>query len=176
MRIPESEHAVAGDLDDAGIRAADPLLQHGHGLEDRLRIQRDAACIGLELIGEHVQQDLGVRVGVDVAPVQAEHLVLQHRGVGQVAVVCEREPERRVDVERLRLLAVRRRTGRRIADVRDAGESGQGPHVAGPEDVADQAVALLHRERPAGARCDAGRVLAPVLQQQQPVIEHLVDR
>src|SRR5690606_36579641 len=38
------------------------------------------------------------------------------------------------------------------------------------------AIALLHAEGAAGAGGDAGRVLATVLQEQQPVIQQLVDR
>ena len=50
-------------------------------------------------MGQHVEQHLGVGIGVDVPAVHAEHLVLQEVGVGQVAVVAEDDAEGRIDVE-----------------------------------------------------------------------------
>jgi hypothetical protein len=49
--------------------------------------------------------------------------------------------------------------------------AGQRTHVAGPKDIAHLAIALVHAELLAHRGGDAGRVLPPVLQQQQPVIE-----
>ena len=60
----------------------------------------------LQFVREHVQQDLGVGIRVDVPPVDAEHLALELLRVRQVAVVAQGDAERRVDVERLRFLDV----------------------------------------------------------------------
>jgi hypothetical protein len=111
--------------------------------------------------------DLGIGVGVDVPPVDAEHLALQLLGVRQVAVVPERNAERRVDVERLRFLDVARGTRRRVANVGDADVADQVAHVPCAEDLAHHAVALPHRERTALPRRDARCVLTAVLQQLQ---------
>jgi hypothetical protein len=111
-----------------------------------------------------------------VAAVQPEHLLLQFGRIGQVAVVGEGQSERRIDVEGLCLLAVGRGAGSGIADMCNAGGTRQSPHVAGPEDVPHEAVAFLHRERAAGAGRDAGCILAAVLEQQETVVQHLVDR
>jgi hypothetical protein len=43
----------------------------------------------LELVGEDVDQHLGVAAGVDVASVDVEQLLLERRRIGQVAVVDE---------------------------------------------------------------------------------------
>ena len=102
-RIAEGEHAVAGDHRHHRVGAAHAAVHVGHRGEDGLRIEAQLHRGLLELVREHVHQHLGVRAGVDVAPVGAEHLVLQLIGVRQVAVVAEHDAEGRVDVERLRL-------------------------------------------------------------------------
>jgi hypothetical protein len=56
-----------------------------------------------ELQREHVEQHLRIRVGVDVAEVELEQLALQRFAVREVAVVRERDAERGIHVERLRL-------------------------------------------------------------------------
>ena len=76
-----------------------------HRGKDGLRIEAQLDRGLLELVGEHVDQHLRVRAGVDVA-VGAEHLVLELLGVRQVAVMAEDDAEGRVDVERLRLGAL----------------------------------------------------------------------
>jgi hypothetical protein len=145
-------------------------------LEQRGRIELQAGGRQLQLVREHVQQHFAVGIGVDVAAVDPEHLVLQLLPVGQVAVVREDDPERRVHVERLCLGFARRRTGRRIADLADAEGAGQAAHVARAEHVAHHAVRLVHVEIAAVRRRDARCVLTAMLQQQQAVIDQLVDR
>ena len=130
----------------------------------------------LELQRQHVEQHLGIGVGVDVAEIELEELALQRLAVGQVAVVRERDAERRVDVERLRLELRGRAARGRIAAVADADVAEEVAHVARAEHVAHVAARLVHVERRAVVGDDAGGVLAAVLQQQQPVVEHLVDR
>src|SRR5439155_25216951 len=64
----------------------------------------------------------------------------------------------------------------RVAAVADSGVDRELAHVARAEYVAHIARALVHVEDGALARDDAGRVLAPVLQQQQAIVQQLVDR
>ena len=145
-------------------------------LNTRRRIELQAGACELQFVREHVEQHFGVGIGVDVAAVDAEHLVFQLLPVGQVAVVREHDAERRVHVERLGLFFARRGTGRRIAHLADAGGAGQAAHVARAEHVAHHAVGLVHVEIAAVRRGNAGCILTAVLQQQQAVIEQLVDR
>ena len=130
----------------------------------------------LELERQHVEQHLGIRVGVDVAEIELEELALQRLAVRQVAVVRERDAERRIDVERLRFELRRCAAGGRIAAVADAEIADEVAHVARAEDVAYVAARLVQVERVAVARDDARGVLAAVLQQQEAVVQHLVDR
>ena len=113
----------------------------------------------LQLVREHVEQHFGVRRGVDVPAVDAEHLVLQLQPVRQVAVVREDDAERRVHVERLGFFLARRGTGRRVTHLADADVARQAAHVARAEHVAHHAVGLVHVEIVAVRRGDAGGVL-----------------
>jgi hypothetical protein len=121
----------------------------------------------LQLVREHVEQHLGVALGVDVAVVGGEQLGLQRLRVGEVAVVHQHDAERRVDVERLRLFLAVRVAGGRVAHLAQAHVARQRAHVAGAEHVAHHALGLVHEELAALLGDDAGRVLAAVLQQQQ---------
>ena len=147
-----------------------------HGLEQRGRIELQAGAGQLQFVREHVEHDFRVGIGVDVAAIDAEHLVFQLPPVGQVAVVREDDAERRVHVERLGFFFARRGTGGRVTDLADTGRAGQAAHVARAEHVAHHAVGLVHVEV-AAVRCrDAGGVLTAVLQEQQAVIDQLIDR
>jgi hypothetical protein len=112
---------------------------------------------------------------IALAEVELEELALQRLAVGEVAVVRQRDAERRVDVEGLRLELRHGRPRGRVATVADADRAREVAHVPGAKDVADVAAALVHVEHRALAGDDAGGVLAAVLQQQQRVVEQLVD-
>src|ERR1019366_780817 len=96
--------------------------------------------------------------------------------IGQIAVVRERDAERRIDVERLRFELRRRGARGGITAMADAGVARKLAHVARAEDVAHVTRRLVHVKYRALAGHDAGRVLTPVLQQQQAVIQELVNR
>jgi len=147
----------------------------GHRSEDGLRLEVQLDRGFLELVREHVDQHLRIRAGVDVPQIRAEHLVLELRRIGQVAVVAEHDAERRVHVERLGLGRLERRPRGRIAAVRDAHVAAEIAHVPRAEDVAHHARRLVHVEHVVLGRDDARGVLPAMLQQQQPVIEQLVD-
>ena len=151
-------------------------MHAGHCRKDRIKVKTEALGRRLHLVRQHIEQDFRVRIGVDVPPVETEHLFLQLLGVGQVAIVREHQAERRIDVERLRLGRIRRRTGRRVTAVSDAHVAGQRAHVARAEYVAHQPGALVHEKRIAVTRRDAGGVLAAMLENHQSVIEQLIDR
>jgi hypothetical protein len=174
-RIAEGQQADAGDLRHGGVTTAHAAVQHGHGFKDRVGVDRDAGGGFLDFMGQHVQQHFRIGIGVDVAAVVLEHLLLELFPVGQVAVVRQRDAERRVDVERLRFFLARR-TGGWIAAVADTGIALQRTHVTGAEHVAHQAVGLVHGEHAAVIGRDTRCILAAVLQQQQRVIQQLIDR
>ena len=112
-RIAEREQAVAGDHRDDGVGAAAALVHAGDRGEDRVGVELGMMRRALELERQHVEQHLGVGIGVDVAEVELEQLALQRLAVGQVAVVRKRDAERRIDVERLRFEFGGRRARRR---------------------------------------------------------------
>jgi hypothetical protein len=96
-----------------------------------------------ELVREHVQQDLGVRVRVQVAMIVLLDEAFQLVGVHEVAVVREADAVGRVHVERLRFGKTRAARGR-IAHVPQAHVTGELDHVPLEKHVADQAVALAN--------------------------------
>ena len=77
VRVAERQQAVAGDQRDHRVRAADALVHGGDRGEHLLGRELPVARRALELVREHVDQHLGVAVGVDVAPVDVEQLLLQ---------------------------------------------------------------------------------------------------
>ena len=125
-------------------------------LENRIGIEAMVLRGALELERQHVQQHFAVRIRVDVPEIELEQLAFQRFAVSQVAVVAERDAERRVDVERLRLKVGERRPGCRIATMSDAGVSEQVAHVPSSEHVADVTGTLPHVENRALRRGDAG--------------------
>jgi hypothetical protein len=158
MGIAEGHEPIARDHRDHGIRALHALVDPGDRLEDEIRVQALAIAAGiLQLVREDVQQDLGIRVGVDVAAVGHEELAAQLLGIHQVAVVRERDAERGIHVERLRLGFRRGRARGRIAAVRDAHVADEVAHVARAEHVAHEPAALVHVEAVALGRDDAPR-------------------
>ncbi len=110
-----------------------------------------------------------------MAQIRGEQLLFELLGVGQVAVVCQRQAVRGVHVERLRL-GLAGRTGGGIAHVADAQVALQARHVACVEDVTYQTVALAQQETALVPGHHARRVLTPVLQHRQGVVDCLVNR
>jgi hypothetical protein len=165
---------MVGDMRDTGVGTAHAPVQPGHRAEDRRWVERIGRCALLQFVRQHVEQHLGVRIRVDVPAIDPEHLALELLGIDQIAVMTQRDPERRVDVERLRLLHARCRACSGIADVGDADVAGQIAHVSRAEDLAHHAVALPHRKTGALAGGDASGILPAMLQQLQRVVEQLV--
>src|SRR5699024_3041007 len=85
--VAEGQQAVVGDQGDDGVGALDPVLGGGDGVEDGVGVQVVRPGGGLQLIGKYVEQQFGIRGGVEVAPVAVAHLGGQLAGVGEVAVV-----------------------------------------------------------------------------------------
>ena len=118
--IAERQQAMAGDQRHHGIGAAQPLVHVAHGGEHVLGLQRHAARGAFELVRQHVEQHLGVALGVGVAVVGGEQLGAQRMRVGEVAVVHQHDAERRVHVEGLRLFLAVGVAGGRVAHLAQA--------------------------------------------------------
>ncbi len=129
-----------------------------------------------KLGGEHVEQQLGVGVGVHVAAVDVEEVSAQLAHVREVAVVDEHDPVRRVHVERLALLLGARLPGGRVPDVTDAHGAEQPAHVARAVGLADLALRADEVEDAALGGGDPGGVLAPVLKETEAVVDELSHR
>ena len=95
--------------------------------------------------------------------------------VGEVAVVREDDAVGRVHVERLRF-GDGRATGGRIAHMADAHGAQQARHVAGVEDVGDEAVALVQIEAVFEASGNARGILPAVLEHGERIVNDLADR
>ncbi len=145
-------------------------MQPGNRAENSRRVQRVGRREFLQFVRQHIEQDLGVGVGVDVPPVNAEHFAFQLFGIGQVAVMRQRDPKRSVDVERLRLLGIGGRPGGWITNMGNTRIAGEIAHIAGTEDLPHHAVAFPHGKVAACAGGNACGVLTAMLQQLQGVV------
>ena len=172
--VAEGQQAVARNQRDHGVRALDALVHGADGLEDVFALERRATAGAGQLVGQHVEQDFGVALGVGVAVVGVRQLLAQLLGIGEVAVVHHDDAEGRVHVEGLGLFLAGRVAGRRVAHLTQAHRARQGTHVAGAEHVAHHALGLVHEELALLLGHDAGGILATVLQQQQGVIDQLI--
>ena len=140
-------------------------------------IEFEARDRRLQLVRQHVDEQLGVGRRVEVAAVLVEQLRGELARVREVAVVHEHDAVGGVHVEGLGLLLVGRGALRRVAHVAEADLTEQRPHVAGAERLAHLAAGLVLVHDPAAlGRRDAGRVLAAVLQKQKGVVDLLVGR
>ncbi len=155
--------------------AATPMYIRHRG-KDGPGVELLALCGELQFVREYIEQHFRVGVGIDVAQILTEHLLLEGFRIGQVAVVTEDNPKRGIDIERLCLPGVERRARSGIAAVPDAGFAGKRAHIPGAKHVAHHPGSLVHVKRLVFRRDDPGCVLAPVLQQQQPVVQQLIDR
>ena len=96
MRVAERQDAVTGDQDRHGIGALDPAVHGGNGAEDMLRRELERGHRP-QFVGKDVEQNFGIGTGVEVAQVFAVKLVAQLVGIGEIAVMRERQAKRRVD-------------------------------------------------------------------------------
>ena len=125
---------------------------------------------------QNVQQHFGIGTGIHMAQVFVAHALIQLVGIGQVAVVRQHDAERGADIKRLSLSRAARIACRRIAYMADADMAGQLAHIAGAEHFAHHALPFVHMESGTFQRGNTGRILPPVLQHLQTVIQQLVYR
>ena len=143
--------------DDEAERAADARQD----LDERLD------RVGGGLVGEERRQQLGVGRGRQPGAAALE-LRQQVARVDEVAVVADRDrPPRPEPVRRLGVLPDRR-AGRRVAAVGDGEAAAQARQAALVEDRADHPEVLVEHQLLAVADRDPGRLLAAVLEREQP--------
>ena len=76
-RVAEGQQAVTGDQRHDRVRAVHAPVHARHRLEYGCRIELQAGAGELHFVREHVEQHFGIGIGVDVAAVDAEHLVFE---------------------------------------------------------------------------------------------------
>ena len=173
--VSEGQQAVAGDQRHHGIRALDALVHAAHGFKHVLRLERQATGGFFQLVGQHIEQDLGVALGVYVAVVVEEQHGLECDRVGEVAVVHHHNAKGRVHVKRLGFFFAEGISRRGVAHLAQAHVARQPAHVAGAKNISDHALGLVHEKLAVLLRGNAGRILTPVLQEQQAVVDQLVN-
>ncbi len=148
-------------------------MHPSHGLEDVLFGGAQLALTG-QLMGKHVEQHFGIRVGIDVPQVRLVQLLGQLLDIGQVAVVRQGDAVGGVHVERLGL-GRGRGAGGGITYMAQPHGADQALHVPLVEHIANQTVFLAQEQPVPVAGHYAGGVLAAMLQDGQSIVERLVD-
>ncbi len=102
VAVAKRHDAVADDHRHHRIPAAAAPMHSLYGAEDVVDAE---AAVGnaRQFMGEDVEQYLGIRPGVEVAPVLVDEQLGKLGCVGQIAVVAQADTERRVDIEGLGL-------------------------------------------------------------------------
>ena len=168
MRVAEADQAEAVDHRHGRIAAAAAAVDTGHRPEDILGIGFQLAG-ALQFIRQDVEQDLGVRARVDVPQVGIEKLRPELGGVGQVAVVGQRNAVGGIDVKRLGFGRAEGARGR-VAHVPDADRPDEPLHVARVEHVPHQSTGLADVELHVLPGRNPGGILAAVLQDQERIV------
>ncbi len=120
-------------------------------------------------MGKDIQQDFGVRVGVQVTQVALKQLLGQGICIGEGAVVGKGDAVRRVDVERL----CQRSAGtprRGVAHMADTDAAAQTLHMVLAKNIAHQPFTFALAKFPTVAGHDPRRILPAVLQHGQCIV------
>ena len=115
IRVAKRQNTVAGNHRNHRVGTANAPMHATHRLKHIFRLEGEATGGGLEFVGQHVEQHLGVAVGVDVPVIDTEQLATQFLRIGEVAVVHQHQAERRIDVKGLCLFLTESVTGGRVA-------------------------------------------------------------
>ncbi len=152
-RIAAADHLLARQADE-GIGAFDPLQRSDQPVEQAILSDRR----------DEVQEHLGVGGRLEDRAV-ALQFALQGLGVGEIAIMSDREAAARELGEERLDIAFERAAGGRVADMANGPIANQLVDDGGRRKaVADEADMALGKELPTIGRNDAGRLLAAVLQ------------
>ena len=117
----------------------------------------------IQLAGENIQQDFGIRRGVDVAAFFFKQLFTQLMSIGQVAVMGKRDAVRGVNVKRLSLGGAGAASGW-VTHMADTHVALKTLHMAGFENIVDQTICFAQTETIICIdRDDASGILTTVL-------------
>jgi hypothetical protein len=158
----ESHDAKSGQHCRACPPALTPIVHPAQGVEEILGIDAGLLCL-VQLIGEDIQHQLAVAVGIKMAVGFEVQVALELYGVDQVAVMGEADAVRAIDIERLGL-GHRARSGRGVTYMADA-HAPWNPFKYGSvtEDLSNHAVLLVHMQPTSRRGGDnAGSILATV--------------
>ncbi len=138
-------------------------MHTGYGIKNSRCIQTQSLAFRLQFVSQHVQQHFRIGIGIDVAQILHEQLFFEFFCISQVAVVPQHDAERRIHIERLRLVVIHRRPGRWVTHMCNARIALQGAHIAGAKHIAHQAVAFMQMNGIAIHRRNSGSILTPML-------------
>ena len=105
-----------------------------------------ALCGFFKLVRQHIEQHFRIALGINMAMVCHKQLRLQRVRVGQIAVVHEHDPKRRVNIKRLRLFFAERIACSWITHLAQTAITRQRAHIAGAEHVFDHALGFVHEK------------------------------
>ena len=129
--------------------------------------------LGGKLLGEYIEYDFHIVIRGEMAVVLIQQYLVQFHIVDDISVVRHDDPERRIDEKRLGILSSTSPYGW-ITGVADPDVAFKAFEVVQGENVSDQTVSLFCVEMPIVGN-NPCRVLAPVLNRQEPLIQVFED-
>ena len=168
VRVSESDHALFCDIAHHRIAALDFLEHAVHCFKDMVRFEFVYLLVR-QFLGEDVEDDFHIVAGVDQPLVFIEKTLFEFVVVDDIPVVGHDDAERRIDEKRLGIVSSSA-ADRRITGVADAGMAFKTLKMLGCEDIPNQSVSLFGKKA-AVIGDDAGRILAPMLNSQETLVE-----
>ena len=86
IRVAEADDTVTGDHGHRRIAATATLVNTRYGFENIVLGDAQLA-LALYFVGKHVEQDLGIGIGIDMAQIFTKQVALELGGVGEIAIV-----------------------------------------------------------------------------------------
>ena len=140
VRVTKANDPKARNHPNAGIGTTGPLMQCIHGSKDSVGVERKARDSALQLMGEHIEQNLGIGLRINVAPVTAVHVVLQLRCIRKVSVMAKNDAKWGIHIKGLGLFSAHGTSRGGVANMPNAHLAKKITHIAGSKDIANKAV------------------------------------
>ena len=119
---------------------------------------------------KHIQQHFRIGIGVHVTQVLQKHILLELRGIGQIAIVGKHQTERRIHIKRLRFGRIIGRARSRIAAMSNAPVANQAAHIARAKHIAHQTGTFVHMKTATRSCGYPGCILSAVLKHLQTIV------
>ncbi len=175
--VAEGQHTVPGNQGDDGIRSLDAFVHSRHRAKQMCRQQRGhPAGSAVHLMSQHIQQNFGITLGIDMPVIRIEQLVLERLGIGEITVMHQHDAKGRVHIERLRLFLAEGIARCGVTHLPQAAIAQQAAHIARAKHILHHALGLVHEELAILLRNNACSILPAMLKQQQGVVNQLIDR